>query len=185
MGIITPEPTELNTGNSSLSLTFSGGTGLSLRIGDTLPNGGQEVLSPCFVADTPFLDRQCVLELAPQKVLVIGRQEGGKLEYLDPAFESTQIIPNSDQRVVGTCGDAKKDNWVSRGHFTLKGSSKGIIFLNGVPAPGGRVRPPTNWTWLLGPEYRQIEKGTELLIDRGTAIRILLPNRTMIRIGAN
>src|SRR5579862_820872 len=108
MEIITPMPIEEYTGNSSLSLTFCGGTSL------TMYSAG----------DAPQDKGQCDLQLAPGKAIVIGRQEGGKLEYLDPAYQSTQIMPDSAQRVVGTCGDKNKDNWVSRGHFTLRGSSQ-------------------------------------------------------------
>src|SRR5262245_15088110 len=56
------------------------------------------------------------LQLKPNEAMVIGRQEGGELEYLDPRFAPTQIVPNTGQKVVKSYRDGP-DIYVSRGHF--------------------------------------------------------------------
>jgi len=72
------------------------------------------------------------------------------------------------------------DNCVSRGHFLLRGSVTGILFVNGVPRAGGGIRPPLNGTELLEPECRSLGAGEEYLIEKGSAIKIRLPNATVI-----
>jgi hypothetical protein len=66
----------------------------------------------------------------------------------------------------------------------LKSAFHGIVFINGVPRPGGGIRPPKNGTIMLEPLYRWMGQGEEYLVERGTAIRIRLPNGTVILICA-
>lgn len=123
------------------------------------------------------------LQLAPGQMVVIGRQQGGRLEYLDPSFVPTQLIPDTEQTVL-TMND-EKDLLVSRGHFSLKGSCQGIVLVNGVPGINGRIRPPVNWTILMEPEYRFMEQGEAYLVERGASARIQLPNRISIILRAS
>jgi hypothetical protein len=162
-----PAPADQPAGGSSVSLSFHGGNTLCVCVGD----------------DTLQPDGECKLQLAPGMAIVIGRQEGGPFEYLDPDYSPTRILPNTGRPVVRS--HEGRDNWVSRGHFTLFGAAQGIRFLNGVPKAGGGVRPHTNWTWLLGPVHTLIDKGAELLIERGKSITIGLPNNTIVVIGAD
>jgi hypothetical protein len=66
----------------------------------------------------------------------------------------------------------------------LRGVSRGILFVNGVPRLGGGIRPPRNGTHLLAPEGRGLSPGEEYLIQSGTAMVVRLPNGTEIRIDA-
>jgi hypothetical protein len=121
------------------------------------------------------------LQLQPGQWVIIGRQEGGQIEYLDPRFVPTQVVPQSGQRVLAQ-GGSGSDLYVSRGHFMLSGARGGTVFMNGVPRRGGGVRPPRNWTMLLHPEHRLLTPGEELWIGPGTMIRIFLPNETILSI---
>lgn len=123
------------------------------------------------------------LQLQPDQSVVIGRQEGGQIEYLDPRYQPTQMLPNSLRRVVTSVGHGI-DLAVSRGHFMLKGSIHGILLLNGVPRRGGGIRPPMNGTAMLEPNYRTMDEGEEYLIARGAATTIGLPNGTVILLRA-
>jgi hypothetical protein len=123
------------------------------------------------------------LVLAPGQIVVIGRQQGGKLEYLDPSFVPTQLVPDSGKTVLTK--NSEKDNRVSRGHFTLRGSTQGILLVNGVPGVDGGIRPPTNWTFLLEPVRRLLKNGEEYLVERGASVRIGLPNETRILLRAS
>jgi hypothetical protein len=93
------------------------------------------------------------------------------------------MLPNSFQRVVTTM-NRESDMCVSRGHFMLRGSVAGILFVNGVPRQGGGIRPPLNGTRMLEPDSRPMGQGEEYLIGKGTAIKICLPNDTIIVLGA-
>ena len=86
-------------------------------------------------------------------------------------------------RVVGSAW-ADRDRSVSRGHFMLRVSPLGILFVNGVPKRGGGIRPPLNGTYLCEPELRRLEQGEEYLIEHGKQIRISLPNSTQVVIVA-
>ena len=123
------------------------------------------------------------LGLAYGKGVVIGRQEGGGTEYLDPRFRPTQRMPGTFQRVV-VDAHRHSDTFVSRGHFTLIGSPFGIIFVNGVPRRGGGIRPPVNWTQLIQPERRLMLPGERLVVVPGVAIKISLPNMMEVVIAA-
>jgi hypothetical protein len=128
------------------------------------------------------LDRQLRLELAPGCGLVIGRQEGGGTEYLDPRYQPTRHIPGSSRPVLS--GDGIKDIWVSRGHFMLCYHQRGIELINGVPHREGGIRPPKNGTWLLEPERRFMEKGESFLIEKGASATLRLPNGELVLITA-
>jgi hypothetical protein len=117
------------------------------------------------------------MQLVPGQSVVIGRQNGGALAYLDDSYVPTPIVPNTGQSVLA---NSQKDIYVSRGHFMLRGSAQGIVLINGVPDRDGGVRPPTNWTYLLSPEHRLMEKAEEYLVERGTDARIQLPNGASI-----
>jgi hypothetical protein len=123
------------------------------------------------------------LRLQPDRPAVIGRQEGGRIEYLDPAYQPTQVVPETGQCVVRSVS-AGPDRYVSRGHFTLHANAGGILLVNGVPRPGGGVRPPLNGTWLMNPVRRALTPGEEYLIARGAAVVIRLPNEALVRIRA-
>ena len=74
---------------------------------------------------------------------------------------------------------------MSRGHFMIKASPAGVVLVNGVPRREGGVRPPLNGTWLVAPEQRKMEEGEEVLILRGTSVKIWLPNESVILISAD
>lgn len=122
---------------------------------------------------------ELTLQLQPDQSVVIGRQEGGQIEYLDPRYHPTQMVPNSNRRVV-TSFDRESDRCVSRGHFMLRGSVQGILFVNGVPRRGGGIRPPKNGTELLAPAHRSMGQGEEYMIEKGSSLKIKLPNGTVI-----
>jgi hypothetical protein len=126
---------------------------------------------------------QVALLIPESQYVVIGRQEGGQIEYLDPRFRPTQVVPQTGQPVVTQLGDGA-DRFVSRGHFTLGARAGGLVLLNGVPRRGGGVRPPKNGTVLLSPEHRYLAPGEEFVIAPGEMARIRLPNSTVISIHA-
>lgn len=125
---------------------------------------------------------ETALDLAPWQLVVVGRQEGGRLSYLDPSYLPTQMAPDSGRSVLKNSGS---DMYVSRGHFTLRASVGGILLLNGVPGVDGGVRPPMNWTYLMEPVYRELNKGELLLVERGSKVKIMLPNSVRIVISAS
>jgi hypothetical protein len=125
---------------------------------------------------------QATLEILGDQPVVIGRQEGGQIEYLDPRFRPTQMVPDTEQVVQH---GAERDRLVSRGHFMLRARRGGLVLVNGVPRRGGGLRPPLNGTIMLCPHYRYMSPGEEYLIEPGTTARIRLPNGTVISIQAN
>lgn len=120
--------------------------------------------------------------IEPDRPVIIGRQEGGEIEYLDPRYRPTQMTPSGTRVVTALYGD--RNYSVSRGHFMLCASPLGILFVNGVPRRGGGIRPPLNGTTLLEPTQRSFEPGEEYLIERGSQITIVLPNHTQVVIAA-
>jgi hypothetical protein len=123
------------------------------------------------------------LQLQPDQAVVIGRQEGGQIEYLDPRFHPTPMLPNTSRRVATLfCRETEK--CVSRGHFMLKGSLHGILLVNGVPRRGGGIRPPLNGTLMLEPQWCLMKQGEEYMIERGATAKIRLPNGTVILVRA-
>ncbi len=123
------------------------------------------------------------LELSPQKSVIIGRQNGGHVPYLDPSYVSTPIVPGDGQTILQKDG-RDQDVSVSRGHFLMRGDARGILFVNGVPRPGGGLRAPVNGAYLLYPEVRWLHECEEYLIERGAAVSIRLPNGTALTIQA-
>jgi hypothetical protein len=123
--------------------------------------------------------------LAPGRSVVVGRaDEHHHVPYLDPAYQSTTVVPGTGQTVLRFDG-REKDTHVSRSHFTLRGSEGGgIVLTNGVPGVDGGIRPPTNWTCLLAPEWRVLDPGEELLIERGGVVVIQLPNDCVLQLAA-
>ena len=106
--------------------------------------------------------------------IIVGRQEGGRIPYMDPAYQSTQIGP--DGQSVLTHNGHGRDICVSRGHFMLRSSPYGILFVNGVPRGGGGTRPPVNGTYLVAPTARWLAPSEEFVVERGQYIKIRLPN---------
>jgi len=167
---IVPLPHEDWAGSTSLSVSIVEGQTLNLWSTATATEGKTE--------------GELRLQLQPDQSVVIGRQEGGQIEYLDPRYHPTQLLPNSSRRVVTSIGKGA-DICVSRGHFMLKGSVHGIVLLNGVPRRGGGIRPPMNGTVMLEPDYRSMNEGEEYMIERGAAAKIRLPNGTVILLHAD
>jgi hypothetical protein len=165
---IVPLPDENWADSSSLSISIVQGATISLWSLETPSKGKTK--------------DELTLQLQPDQSVVIGRQEGGQIEYLDPRYHPTQLLPNSTRRVV-TSFSRGSDRFVSRGHFMLRGSVQGILFVNGVPRQDGGIRPPLNGTTMLAPANRLMGQGEEYLIERGTALKIRLPNGTVILLG--
>ena len=166
---IRPFPHEDWSGSSSLSISIVEGQTINLWSIETPTEGKTE--------------GELMLQLQPDQAVVIGRKEGGEIDYLDPRYQPTQVLPNSTRRVV-TSFHRESDRFVSRGHFMLRGSVQGILFVNGVPRRGGGIRPPRNGTEMLAPANRPMGQGEEYMIEKGTAIKIRLPNGTEILLGA-
>lgn len=122
------------------------------------------------------------LRLDPSAPIIVGRQEGGQIPYMDPAYQSTQIGPDG-QSVLTSFGHGR-DVCVSRGHFMLRSSPHGVLFVNGVPKRGGGIRPPVNGTQLVAPAARWFAQGEEFVVERGQSIKIRLPNGTEVNIAA-
>jgi hypothetical protein len=162
---IVPLPHEDRADSSSLSLFIVEGPTLNLWSSTETTEGETK--------------SELVLQLQADEVVVIGRQEGGQIEYLDPSYRPTQLLPNSNERVV-TSFRRGSDRCVSRGHFMLRGSVRGILFVNGVPRRGGGIRPPLNGTVMLTPDQRRMGQGEEYLIEKGASLKIKLPNGTVI-----
>jgi hypothetical protein len=166
---IVPLPHEDWAETSSLSISIIEGPTLNLWSISTATEGKAK--------------DELTLQLQPDQSVVIGRQEGGETEYLDPRYQPTQLLPNSSRRVI-TSLFRGTDRCVSRGHFMLKGSIHGILLVNGVPRRGGGIRPPMNGTVMLEPDHRSMKQGEEYMIERGAAVKIRLPNRTVILLRA-
>lgn len=167
---IIPLPHEDWAGSSSLSISIVEGLTVDLWSMEAATEGKTE--------------GELTLQLQPDQLVVIGRQEGGQIEYLDPRYHPTQLLPNSTRRVV-TSINRESDLYVSRGRLMLRGNAQGILFVNGVPKRGGGIRPPMNGTKMVAPAHRPMGQGEEYLIERGTAIKIKLPNGTVISLSAD
>ena len=122
------------------------------------------------------------LRLDPDAPIIVGGQEGGQIPYMDPTYQSTQIGPDG-QSVLTSFGHGR-DISVSRGHFMLRSSPHGVLFVNGVPRRGGGIRPPVNGTQLVAPTARWFAQGEEFVVERGQSIKIRLPNGTEVTIAA-
>jgi hypothetical protein len=165
-----PLPHDNTPHDSSLSVSIIEGPTLNLWFNGTVSEGK--------------IKGELALKLQPDQSVIIGRQEGGQIEYLDPRYQPTRMVPNSSRPVVTSLKKAY-DICVSRGHFMLKGSLLGILLVNGVPRRGGGIRPPKNGTVMLEPSHRSMDQGEEYLIERGRVTRIRLPNGTVILIAAD
>ena len=87
-------------------------------------------------------------------------------------------------RELGHDSIAGRDVSVSRGHFMLRSSPHGVLFVNGVPRRGGGIRPPVNGTQLVAPTARWFAQCEEFVVERGQSIKIRLPNGTDVTIAA-
>ncbi len=150
----------------------------------TISVGSLSVLFSEMNAGPEYVTGTHPLHLVRNQTVIIGRQEGGGTEYLDPNFQPTQVMPGTQKRIVVNPNQGS-DKLVSRGHFMLKGSPLGILFINGVPARDGGIRTPVNGTQLVAPEQRFMACGEEFLVQRGQAIKIQLPNGVNILICSN
>jgi hypothetical protein len=128
---------------------------------------------------TSKTDLDVRLELSPERPVIIGRAEGGEIEYLDPKYVPTRIVPTTGKTVLRHDG-SDKDIYVSRGHFLMRSHAGGVMLVNGVPRRGGGIRPPMNGTYLMAPQTRWLEPGEDYLIVRGSAATIRLPNGTQL-----
>jgi hypothetical protein len=136
------------------------------------------------VSDTArATDVEFRVKIAPDRPVIVGRAEGHKVPYLDPAYRATRVVPGTGQTVMRNDGRSDDIN-VSRGHFMLRAHPGGIVFVNGVPHREGGIRPPVNGTWLLAPARRKLEPEEAYLIEHGQAAVFYLPNRAEIRIEA-
>jgi hypothetical protein len=123
------------------------------------------------------------LQLDPDCPVVIGRAEGHYVPYLDPSFRATRVLPGTEQSVMRS-GGGDRDVLVSRAHFMLRGDARGIMLTNGVPQPGGGIRPPVNGTWMAGADWRLMDPGEEYLIEHGAAVALYMPNGAVVQIRA-
>jgi hypothetical protein len=121
------------------------------------------------------------LQLSPDRPAIIGRSEGHAVHYLDPSYRPTRRIPGTGQNIMHS-GGGGSDLFVSRGHFMLRAIGRGVLLVNGVPRPGGGLRPPRNGTWLIVPEQRPMSDGEEYLIESGATVAVGLPNGSVVRI---
>src|SRR5438093_6631473 len=64
------------------------------------------------------------LELSPERPVIIGRKDGGEIDYLDPRYVPTPIVPGSGKTILKE-GGSQKDIYVSRGHFLMRGHLNG------------------------------------------------------------
>jgi hypothetical protein len=152
---------------SSVSISSTHGCGLTMW-----------TTAACTVGET---DCELRTQIEPHRPLVIGRQQGGETPYLDPQYRPTPMVPDTDGCILRA---SKEDIFVSRGHFMLKGSQRGVLLVNGVPRRGGGIRPPLNGTFMLAPTHRPMHQGEEFLIDKGSAAKIMLPNGAVLLINA-
>ena len=121
------------------------------------------------------------LRLAPDAPVIIGR--GSQPEYLDPSLWAIDFVPGTGQSVLNSAGH-DRDLRVSRAHFMLRESGGGLLLVNGVPSPGGGIRPPLNGTRMLSPEDRELLAGEEYLIPTGASVRLQLPNKAVLELSA-
>src|SRR5262249_5525452 len=121
--------------------------------------------------------------LHADRPVVVGRQRGGWVPYLDPSYVPTQVVPGSGQSVLTLAGDGQ-DDYVSRGHFLLRAAPGGVVLLNGVPRRGAGVRQRLKGTRLLEPEDRRLGEAEEYPILTGQSARIELPNGAQVLIQA-
>jgi hypothetical protein len=147
-------------------------------------NVGTGTTDTTFDGTVPRPVPELALGLAPGRLVVVGRSAPEHtVPYLDPAYRSTTVLPDSNRSVLH--GNDPTDNWVSRAHFMLRGAPDGgVVFTNGVPAAGGGIRPPTNRTKLVAPTVRYLEPGEEVLIACGEAVAIRLPNGCTLQLAA-
>lgn len=121
------------------------------------------------------------LEISPDHPVIIGRAEGGGVPYLDPAYQSTTLVPGTGDTILRYDGNGR-DVSVSRAHFMLRAVTRGILLVNGVPRRGGGIRPPRNGTRLIRPANRELAPSEQLMVESGESIVLMLPNSTTIRI---
>jgi hypothetical protein len=163
-------PRHGDVGLSHVSLSFTG---------DAVTLWSDPSLSPSARSRS-----QTDLQLQPGKPVVVGRQHGGEVPYLDQNYVPTDVVPEIGRSILTHGGDGP-DRCVSRGHFLLKAVAGGVALINGVPSRQGGFRPPLNGTWLLAPVRRRLHDGEAYLIRQGESAQIELPNGTRVLIEAS
>ena len=135
------------------------------------------------------------LTVDPGEPVIVGRQSGGRIPYLDESYRSTNIAPGGTRVAQGNDLDGN----VSRAHFMVESDPRGLVLVNGVPGADGHTRPPIHGTFDLTPtrtvgsdgtvvfvpNRRRMREVERLPIPSGTSIQIELPNRTVIEIKAD
>ena len=152
------------------------GCGLSVLSGTavTIWNAQETILDP---------RSQRRLMVGSDRPVIIGRAEGREVTYLDPAYRPTTIVPGTGRTILQNNEEGGND-LVSRAHFMLRAVARGISLVNGVPQRGRGIRPPLNWTMLCAPVRRIMAPCEEFLIEYGSTIELLLPNKSQIQIDA-
>src|SRR5262245_11004749 len=85
---IVPLPHENRASSSSLSISIVEGPTINLWSIETASEGK--------------IEGELTLQLQPDQSVVIGRKEGGQIDYLDPRYHPTQVLPNSTRSVVSS-----------------------------------------------------------------------------------
>ena len=177
------QPAEFSPLSELLPVDLDYGGPISHGTMELLSGGSAVSVSGCSGSTIPETESSVQLQLDPDRPVVIGRQDHGIPPYLDPAYQSTRLVPGTGQPVVRLFSEGR-DILVSRAHFMLRGNAHGILLTNGVPRAGGGIRPPKNWTWMHEPQSRLLQPGEEYLIEHGTAVVLRLPNDNILRICA-
>lgn len=132
--------------------------------------------------EMPGTQKQLKFQLEPNRLLVIGRQNGGTVPYLDKNYVPTPLLPGSNKPVADGSEEGLK---VSRAHFSLRATAQGIVLTNGVPRLGGGIRAPRNPTKMLYPgSPRYMEDGEDYIIENGAIAKIRLANGSVLVISA-
>jgi hypothetical protein len=71
------------------------------------------------------------LQLSPDRPAIIGRSEGHEVHYMDPSYRATRLVPGTGQNIMHSGGDGS-DMFVSRGHFMLRASGRGVLLVKGA-----------------------------------------------------
>jgi hypothetical protein len=80
-----------------------------------IESGPPVTLWPKGTTTSPESAAETKLEFRGDQHIVIGRQEGGEVPYLDSRFRPTQMVPDTRQSVLRRRGSGA-DNYVSRFH---------------------------------------------------------------------
>lgn len=156
------------SGHSSVFIRHLSGGGISVMEGNSWSS----------IFNAPDAEEE--LQLEPDKPIVLGRQNGGDVPYLQKGYRPSNTMPGTNAPIT------QSDETVSRAHFQLIARADGSIdFVNGVPGRDNQLRAPTNGTTLLAPENRSLNPGEIYNIAAGQAAKLKLGATTIILISAN